>query len=125
MVPAHPPLPTAWNLPFQPDAGIRTAILMSESLVGFSVAATGHNAGTSRNTPAAPRPPRAAGGANSPAATGCASVRVVSGNASDARLSQVAAAAAAGADSTVATQPTINITRIPFLRNEASLQIAE
>ena len=38
IAPAHPPLPTAWNLPFQPDAGIQTSILMSESLDGFSVA---------------------------------------------------------------------------------------
>src|SRR5438046_2705092 len=113
MVPAHPPLPTAWNLPFQPDAGIQTSILMSESLVGFSVAATRQNAGSALNAAPGPRPPRAAGGVNSPAPTGCASVMVVSGNASDARLSQVAAAAArAGTHRTIAIEPTINITRI-------------
>src|SRR6266705_3036012 len=121
MVPAHPPLPTAWNLPFQPDAGIQTSILMSESLVGFSVAATRQNAGSALN--AAPGPPRAAGGVNSPGPIGCANVMVVSGNVSDARLSQVAAAA--GTESAVATQPTIKIIRISFLRNEASPQTAE
>ena len=46
MVPAHPPLPTAWNFPFQPDAGSQTSILMSESPDGVSVAATRQNAGS-------------------------------------------------------------------------------
>ena len=41
MLPFHPPLPTAWNLPFQPDAGSQTSILISESDEGFSVAALG------------------------------------------------------------------------------------
>src|SRR6266849_1403255 len=62
IVPAHPPLPTAWNLPFQPDAGIQTSILMSESPVGFSVAATRQNAGSVLNAAPGPRPPREAGG---------------------------------------------------------------
>ena len=30
-MPLNAPLPTAWNLPFQPDAGSHTSILMSES----------------------------------------------------------------------------------------------
>src|SRR5262245_3700492 len=45
MVPAQPPLPTASNLPFQPDAGSQISTLMSESLVGISVAVTRQNAG--------------------------------------------------------------------------------
>ena len=50
MLPAHPPLPTAWNFPFHPDAGSQTSILMSESLDGVSVAATRQNAGSVANT---------------------------------------------------------------------------
>jgi hypothetical protein len=56
MTPAQPPLPTAWNLPFHAvsaaaapsarGAGSQTSILMSESLVGVSVAATRQNAGS-------------------------------------------------------------------------------
>ena len=38
--PLKAPLPTAWNFPFQPAAGSQTSILMSESPVGASVAAT-------------------------------------------------------------------------------------
>src|SRR3954465_15956434 len=40
MTPAHPPLPTAWNLPFQFSAGSQTSTAMSEYADGFSVAAT-------------------------------------------------------------------------------------
>ena len=44
-MPAHPPLPTAWNLPFHVVlSGSHTSILMSESLDGVSVAATLQNA---------------------------------------------------------------------------------
>src|SRR5437867_6665643 len=46
MEPAQPPLPTAWNFPFQFASGIHTSILISESLDGFSVAATLQNAGS-------------------------------------------------------------------------------
>src|SRR6476619_3121001 len=100
MVPAHPPLPTAWNLPFHALlSGSHTSILMSESLEGVSVAAILQNAGSAeygfgwlapRPPPrAAPAPraaaPRAAppsrpgttggaGGVNAPAATTCAEV---------------------------------------------------
>src|SRR5712691_5892200 len=103
MTPAHPPLPTAWNFPFQPDAGIQTSILMSESLDGFSVAATRQKGGRPAKGPrpgAGPRPrasgaverPGPAGGVNCPAATSCAIVIEVPGTASAARLSHVAAA---------------------------------
>ena len=47
--PAHPPLPTAWNLPFHPPVGSHTSILISESLVGFNVAATRQNDGSFAN----------------------------------------------------------------------------
>src|SRR6266571_7329663 len=90
MVPAHPPLPTAWNLPFQPDAGIQTSILMSESLDGFSAAATRQNAGRLRKAcTAAGRGavPPTGGGVNAPASTAVANVIVVPGSVSDARLS--------------------------------------
>src|SRR2546427_10469506 len=46
MEPAQPPLPTAWNFPFQFASGIHTSILISESLDGFSVAAPLQNAGS-------------------------------------------------------------------------------
>jgi hypothetical protein len=45
MLPLQPPLPVAWNLPFQPDAGNQTSILMSDSADGLRVAATRQNAG--------------------------------------------------------------------------------
>src|SRR5215510_1497246 len=64
--PAHPPFPTASNLPFQPDAGSQTSILMSESLVGVSVAVTRQNAGKFANGFVPPRP---AGCVKAPAAT--------------------------------------------------------
>ena len=60
MLPFQPPLPTARNLPFQPDAGSQTSILMSESAVGLSVAATRQNAGRSANWVAAAAPARLA-----------------------------------------------------------------
>src|SRR5688500_5275777 len=88
MLPFHPPLPTAWNLPFQPDAGSQTSILMSDSGVGVSVAATRQNAGRSLNCAAPPRPP---GAVNAPAATDCADVMVAPDSFIDDRLSQVAA----------------------------------
>src|SRR6266705_1114861 len=91
MVPAHPPLPTPWNLPFQPDAGIQTSILMSESLDGFRVAATRQNAGRLRKACAAAgrgaAPPTGAGGVNSPASTAFANVIAAPGRVRDARVS--------------------------------------
>src|SRR5215510_2307674 len=98
IVPAHPPLPTAWNLPFHVElSGSQTSILMSESLDGVNVAATLQKAGSAeygfgwlapRPPPRAPparAPPRpgapsraatagAAGGVNAPAATSCADI---------------------------------------------------
>src|SRR4051812_25491680 len=90
MLPFHPPLPTASNLPFQFAAGSQTSILMSDSLVGLSVAATRQKAGRSPNWAPPARPPPPAG-ANAPAATGSAAVIVALGSASVARLSHDAA----------------------------------
>src|SRR6185503_12019525 len=117
IVPAHPPLPTAWNLPFHdPLSGSQTSILMSESVEGVSAAATLQNAGSAeyglgwlapRPAPRAPprAPPRpaapsrpgtagAAGGVNAPAATICAEVTCAFCRGRTARLSHVAALAA-------------------------------
>src|SRR6187399_1422349 len=100
MLPFQPPLPTIRNLPFHAvlpgapaarGAGSHTSILMSESAVGLSVAATRQNAGRSANA----LPPRPPGCENAPAATASAAVIVALGSASDARLSQVAACAVA------------------------------
>ena len=76
MAPLNAPLPTAMNFPFQPAAGSQTSILMSESCVGFNVAATRQNAGSDRNGCAF----AAAGGVNEPASTPTASVIVVAGS---------------------------------------------
>ena len=60
MMPAQPPLPTAWNLPFQFSAGSQTSISMCESGDGFSTAATRQCAGSTiaGAAGACPRPPR-------------------------------------------------------------------
>ena len=73
MNPAQPPLPTDCSLPFHPEMGSQTSILMSESLEGLNVAATRQNAGSLLygKTPAA-ADPLGPGGVNSPAATLCA-----------------------------------------------------
>src|SRR5688572_29968038 len=109
MMPAQPPLPTAWYLPFHPSDGSHTSTLMSESDDGVSVAATRQWAGSiSGGTAGAPpRPPAGAaagGGApprpgctNGPAATASALVIVTFGNVSDLRPAQVVAAQAGAA----------------------------
>ena len=81
MAPAQPPLPTAWNFPFQSAAGSQTSILMSESVDGVSVAATRQKAGRRLNcgTAAALAP----GSVNPPAGTICARVIEVFGSAID------------------------------------------
>src|SRR5882762_4700666 len=80
MVPAQPPLPTAWNFPFQSAAGSQTSILMSESDEGVSVAATRQNVGSWLNCGAAGSVP---GGVNAPAGTIWARVIEVFGSARD------------------------------------------
>src|ERR1044071_5882131 len=93
MFPFQPPLPTASNFPFQLEAGNHTSILMSESGVGFTVAAIRQKAGRSLNCAPPPRPPPPAG-AKAPAATVWAMVTVASGSFRAARLSHGDAAAA-------------------------------
>src|SRR6185436_16018242 len=99
MLPFQPPLPTMRNFPFHAvlpgapsarGAGSHNSILMSESAVGLSVAATRQNAGRSANG----LPPRPPGCENAPAPTASAAVIVACGSASEARLSHVAACAA-------------------------------
>jgi hypothetical protein len=90
--PAHPPLPTAWYLPFQFATGSHTSTLMSESLDGFNVAATRQNDGRFVRAGlggAAVAP----GGVNVPAETVSVRVIVASGKESVAKLSQEAASA--------------------------------
>src|SRR3990172_2860048 len=95
MAPLQPPLPTAMNFPFQPDVGIQTSILMSESLDGLSVAATLQNAGSCLKTAfccAAPWPmPGMPGSENSPAATDSTKVIVAFSRDNVFKLSHVAA----------------------------------
>ena len=90
-LPFHPPLPTAWNFPFQPEEGSHTSTLMSESLDGVSVAVTRQNAGSLANTVAGPPGAGAPGGVNVPGATCCAVVIFALGRLSVAIDSQVAA----------------------------------
>src|SRR5213593_1692346 len=107
MTPAQPPFPTAWYLPFQFDNGSHTSTLISESLDGFSVAATRQNAGSCLKATfccAAPRP--AAGSENCPAATVSANVIVVFSSETDFRLSHVAAATGVGANEIIVTAST-------------------
>src|SRR4051812_33620682 len=81
MAPLQPPFPTAWNFPFHVAAGIHTSILISESLVGLSVAATRQTAGRDA-TPRDPPP-----GSESPS-TCAARVMVVPGSATEAKSPQ-------------------------------------
>src|SRR5688572_24136236 len=58
MVPAQPPLPTAWNLPFHfADSGIHTSMSITESADGLSVAATLQCAGKAYSLAGAAAPP--------------------------------------------------------------------
>src|SRR5580658_507068 len=101
MEPAHPPFPTASYFPFQLVWGIQISSLMSESGVGFKVAATRQNEGSFIRTPAAGLTPgafnwsgrRSAGSVNSPAGTVCARVMDVSGKVSWERASHEEGAA--------------------------------
>src|SRR5213083_559764 len=96
MEPANPPLPTPWNLPFQPDAGSHTSSLISESLDGFSTSETRQNAAVTSIG-------RLSGGVNEPAATDCALEMAALGNATLARSSQDVAAKAGKAEITIST----------------------
>src|SRR5580765_5175176 len=84
MVPAQPPLPTAWNFPFQSAAGGQTSILMSEPDEGATVAVTRQKVGSWLNYGAA-EPVQ--GRVNGPAGTTWARVIEVFGSARDDKLS--------------------------------------
>src|SRR4051794_16693186 len=107
MAPAHPPLPTARNFPFQPDTGIQISTLIRESALGVNVAGNRQNAG--RSASAAAGAPPAAGGANDPAGCDCTDVTVVFGSATDRSASHesggesVCATAVTGASSSRTT----------------------
>src|SRR5438128_10373986 len=109
MEPANPPLPTPWNLPFQPDPGSHTSSLISESLDGFSTSETRQNAAVTSIG-------RLSGGVNEPAATDCALEMAALGNATLARSSQDVAAKAGKAEITISTMRIIcvMIGSIPF-----------
>src|SRR5215472_14420572 len=87
--PDQPPFPMPMNLPFQPDAGIHTSNLMSESFVGLISPATRQNAGRLSTG----GPGKSMGQVNVPAGWDLAKTIVVSRSASAARFSQVAALA--------------------------------
>src|SRR5260370_42386755 len=89
MAPDHPPFPIPRNFPFQRSDGIQTSILMSESAVGLSSAATRQKAGM--RLKAACCAGGAEGNVNPPASTVSARVIVVFASASVERLSQVGA----------------------------------
>src|SRR5215469_8446386 len=103
--PDQPPFPMPMNLPFQPEAGIQTSNLMSESGVGLTSTATRQNAGRLVN--GGPGILVGLGGVNVPAGSTLARVMVVSGSARVARLSHVAESAE-GAVRTEAAEKTIN-----------------
>src|SRR5438046_1196783 len=108
MTPPAPPFPVPSSFPFQPSAaGSHTSILMCDSGVGFTVAATRQKAGTVSDGGAAPARPWAPGSVKGPAGTAVADVIVVSGSARLARLSHVAGAADAGAPD-AETSPTLH-----------------
>src|SRR5438552_11709800 len=73
MLPAQPPFPTCWYLPFQPLIGSHTADLISESLLGRIVNFTSQRAGT---VAAFAPPPGPAGAASGPAAIVAADVTI-------------------------------------------------
>src|ERR1700680_3040673 len=91
----QPPLPTSWNLPFQPDICSHVSDLMSESGEGLMVNSTRQNAGRSAKPSAAPA--ALVGGWKCPAGTTCAEVMVASGSLSEERRVHAAASAACAA----------------------------
>src|SRR6516162_8348753 len=93
MLPAKPPFPTPWYLPFHPVVGIHTSILMSESGAGLISAMTRQKSGNCLTS-------GRVGAAKVPAATTCAEVIVVSGSLSPLKLSHDAARDGAAAKAT-------------------------
>src|SRR5512134_3083901 len=84
MTPAHPPLPTPANLPFQFSSGSQTSKRICESPVGAITPATRQNGGRLPITFVEP------GGVNDPVVTACAEVIVVLASFCSARLAQAA-----------------------------------
>src|ERR1700733_1510477 len=120
MDPVQPPLPSASNLLFHPDAGIQISTLISESELGFTVNATRQNAARSVYPAPClplppPLPPPPPSGAYAPAATACAAVIVVSFRASELRLSHEAAA---DADAVNASAMIISAIKLPDFTHE-------
>src|SRR3954453_1525502 len=90
MEPAHAPLPTCWNLPFQPLSGSHTSLLMSESAEGVSVSCTRQKAGNPVSALGASAPSDG-GGVNWPADTAVAALTFPCVSCSEAaRVSQAA-----------------------------------
>src|SRR5437667_5101908 len=109
--PDQPPFPSPMNLPFQSVAGIQTSNLMSESFVGLISPATRQKAGKLSN--GGPGNANGLGGANVPAGSDFATVIVVSGRFSAARLSQVAAPADGARKTHAATAMALSASRSP------------
>src|SRR5450631_3321957 len=97
MEPPQPPLPSARNLPFHPLIGSQTSIPISESEVGFRVAATRQKAGNPGKGVVLPV------GEKVPVSIVLASVIERVGETSFKRLSQDCAGSAAGARVTTRT----------------------
>ncbi len=102
-------------------AGSHTSMLIAESLLGRSVAATRQNAGRSAyGAGGPPRPLPVAGGTNAPAATSWASVTVPLRNAIVDSVSHAAAAATGGVTSSSASRrPTTRSTLLPIASDRA------
>src|ERR1041384_4402419 len=112
MEPAHAPLPTCWNLPFQLLSGSHSSLLMSESDEGVSINCTRQNAGR-RVIGFGASLPAAAGGVNCPPATAVAAMTFAFVSFNDAaRVSHIAAPATPGTASTHETMARILMTRI-------------
>jgi hypothetical protein len=108
MDPDHAPLPTPWNLPFHPVAGIQTSTLITESLVGAIVACTD-------NTLAGELQPRRRAHhllQRDPAGMDCAEVIVVFASLSVLRLSQGAAMAGTTAITSTASRTKSKVCRV-------------
>src|SRR6476469_2564159 len=112
MEPAHAPLPTCWNLPFQPLSGSHSSLLISESEDGVSVSWTRQKAGSPVMAFGASAPGDA-GGVNWPPVTAVAALTFAFVNFIDAaRVSQVSAPARLGSAKRQKTKPMSVMMRI-------------
>src|SRR5947208_15498027 len=102
--------PPSWKFPFQFASGLHTSILISESLDGFSVAATLQNAGSCLKIAfccAVTWP--CAGSENTPATTDCANVIVVFSRDRDFKLSHAVTACACDVINRMANGPKVRL----------------